>query len=134
MTVLRKVTDKGGVDFVGGDAGHAAEVDRAGAFVAGGALDVLVDDLTAAVGASGDFVGRAKEGYEGCFEGGSDVHRAAVVSEEDGALFDEGDELAQRRGCGEIDHVGGHSFADFVDKLGSCRIGKTENICVGALC
>src|SRR3954452_23366657 len=83
-----------------GDAGHAAEINGAGAEETRGARRVRLEENIAFIAwqtGAGQVRGSAAEGdHYGSPEGGGDVHRAGVVREEHAPKFQQGHELAKR--------------------------------------
>ena len=70
--------------------GHAAMVGGAAAQETGAAVGFLLNDGGAGSNGSGaEGIGGAKDGDDGQADGGGDVHRAGIISEEEMALREE---------------------------------------------
>lgn len=85
------------------DSLHAAEIDRAGSFEAGAAVDLFANH--AVNGSDGTGQGRfggSKESYRGNSEDGSEMHRSGVVAHHDVAALE------------VLDQTGDRGFADEV--------------------
>jgi hypothetical protein len=122
------------VHFVDADTCHTTEVDRADAFVTGGAFHMFVDDRPLFIRRSFNIAGGAEQRHQRRLQRSGQVHRAAIVRQQHRAAVDQGDELTNRRLPGEVDNAAAiELFAYRLHQRGAARIPEVDDIGIRVL-